>query len=116
MRGQEGAAARTLTVQFRQAPAHSDLVSSPDTSFSLRQTEPSKHLWRAVLVLVRPTPCLQLLLTRVSDWMEDFKTGLETVWKLQQLDRDGVLLDVVSDPGQTHRKAKKWALDLCRVV
>lgn len=56
MRGGQGAAARTLTVQFRQPPAHPDLVSSPDTSFSLPQTEPRKHLWRAVLVPVVTNP------------------------------------------------------------
>lgn len=44
MKGGQGAAARTLTVQFRQPPAHPDRVSSPDTSFSLPQTEPRKHL------------------------------------------------------------------------
>lgn len=44
--------------------------------------------------------------------MEDFKADLETDWKGQQLDRDGVLLDATSDPGQTHSKAKEWALDL----
>ena len=43
----------------------------------------------------------------MSDWIQDFKAGLETDWKLQQLDIDGMLLDTASDPGQTHRKAKK---------
>lgn len=78
MRGGQEAVARTLTVQFRQLPGQPDLVSSPDTSFSLPQTEPSKHLWRAVLVPVATNPMTTAapyqsvwLDARLQSWLRD---------------------------------------------